>query len=274
MGRCPDVSSAIQLKSKLELCTLPLDTIIGFSDTRRLFTQNLFALIILSSVFSIPLILEASNQTEQANPPETVSRNPVDYETARFSRIVTAVRTTDEIIIDGVLNEAGWATGLPAKDFTQFEPSPGMPATEPTEVYFLYDDNNLYVGAICFQAERSPIIATELQKDFGTTDNDGIAVILDSLHDLQSGFTFGTNPIGAKFEAQAMNDGGTMNRTWDGVWDVQVSIHDDRWIAEFMIPFKTVRFTNESSQEWGINIRRRVRSKNEDSHWSPIPTPL
>ena len=239
-----------------------------------MFLKKLCAFAFLFILFCGLSTARGQDQGAQGDNGGIVARNPIDYATARFSRIATAVRTDEEIIIDGVLEEASWETASPAADFIQFEPNPGAPATEPTELYFLYDNNNLYVAAICFQADPRSIVATELQKDFGTTDNDGIAFILDTLHDLRSGFVFGTNPAGARFDSQTANDGSVINRDWDGVWDVQVRVHDDRWIAEFMVPFKTVRFTRESSQEWGLNIRRRVRAKNEDSHWSPVPRPF
>ena len=52
---------------------------------------------------------------------------------------------------------------------------------------------------------------------------------------------------------------------WDGVWDVKVRTTETGWSAEFVIPFKTLRFSNSPQQEWGLNILRRVKRKNEDS---------
>ena len=40
------------------------------------------------------------------------------------------------------------------------------------------------------------------------------------------------------------------------------------------IPFKTLRFSNREEQSWGVNFQRRIRRKNESSHWSPIPRPF
>ena len=262
-----------QTSSRDEVPTIvPIDIRFPFGHTRRVVLKNFCAFVGLS-FFSGLSIAQGQGQAVQNDNGGIISRNPIDYATARFSRVATSVRTDEEIVIDGVLEEASWETVTPAKDFIQFEPSPGMPATEPTEVYFLYDDDNLYVAAICFQADPLSIVATELQKDFGTPDNDGIAFMLDTLHDLRSGFVFATNPAGARSDSQTANDGGIINRNWDGVWDVQVKVHENRWIAEFMVPFKTLRFTKDGSQEWGLNVRRRVRGKNEDSHWAPIPRP-
>ena len=243
-----------------------------FGHTRCVVLKNFCAFVGLSLLSGLS-IAQGQDQAVQSDNGGIISRNPIDYATARFSRIAMAGRTDEEIVIDGVLEEASWKTATPAKDFIQYEPSPGQPATEPTELYFLYDDDNLYVAAICFQADPRTIVATELQKDFGTTDNDGIIVVLDTLNNRRSAFAFGTNPAGARFDAQTDNDGGVINTDWDGVWEVSVSVHRDRWIAEYQIPFKTVRFTAESSQEWGLQLRRRVRQKNEDSHWSPLPRP-
>ena len=63
----------------------------------------------------------------------------------------------------------------------------------------------------------------------------------------------------------------TYNNDWDGVWDVKVSVQEDGWIAEFVIPFTTFRFSNAPTQEWGLNLGRKILRRNEDSQWAPIP---
>src|SRR5262249_14666252 len=91
-----------------------------------------------------------------------------------------------------------------------------------------------------------------------------------SLHDRRSAFQFGTNPAGAKRDSQVTNNS-QFNNDWDGVWDVKVSMNDQGWTAEFVIPFKTLRFSQPPSEEWGGNMSRFVVRKNEQSFWSPIP---
>ena len=44
--------------------------------------------------------------------------------------------------IDGVLDDAVWATATPVESFTQQEPNLGQPATERTEVRILYDSRD------------------------------------------------------------------------------------------------------------------------------------
>jgi hypothetical protein len=196
---------------------------------------------------------------------------PVDYETARLTRIVHAVRTTAPIVLDGRLDEAAWSVAQPAANFTQRQPRTGAPASQATEVRFLYDDDHLYVGAICHDSEPSRIVMTDLREDFAVFDNDTLGIMIDSLHDRRSGFVFIVSPAGAKFDSQGVHDGDQINTDWDGVWDVRTTSMEQGWVAEIVIPLKTLRFPRLASQEFGLNITRRLRRNNEDAQWSPLP---
>ena len=192
-----------------------------------------------------------------------------NYEAAQQERVATAVRITDEITVDGRLEETAWDLAVPATDLYQWA-KPGLPATNKTEARFIYDDNNLYVGVNMWDKDIANRVVNEVKEDFQFRDTDGLSIILDTLHDKRSGFLFGTNPAGARRDGQLANDGG-LNQDWDGVWDVKVSIDERGWIAEYVIPFKTLRFTNEPVQEWGMNISRRILFLTEENMWSPIP---
>jgi hypothetical protein len=173
------------------------------------------------------------------------------------------------IKIDGELNEPGWAAANIAKDFTQQAPNQGELATQKTEARLLYDEKNLYIGIRCWQTGK--VIVTDMHRDFGVGDNDILEIILDTYHDHMNGFDFSTNPSGALMDAQWSGNGSESNMNWNGVWDVRTRIYEDSWTAEFVIPFKTLRFTGTGIQEWGINFRRSARYINEGSTWSPLP---
>jgi hypothetical protein len=213
----------------------------------------------------------AFSQQSAPSRPEP-SSPPIDYEAVRRSRIVDAVRIMEErIALDGRLDEPAWKTAAPATDFIQMTPRPGEPARQRTEVRFLYDDTNLYVGVMCFQSADAPLVVNDIVQDFNFGQSDALNLVLDTLHDRQSGFMFMTNPEGARRDGQTFNDGENGNIDWDGVWDVKVGRFAEGWIAEFEIPFKTLRFSNSPSQEWGFNMTRAVRRLNEQSNWAPIP---
>ena len=115
--------------------------------------------LLVAAVLAIPW--PASGQT----PPAAAAP-------ARPTPRISAVRVTAKIAVDGRLDEADWARALPAKDFLQKDPDEGKPATEPTEVRFLYDDDALYVGARMFDSEPSKIAKRLTRRD---GDTDGIA---------------------------------------------------------------------------------------------------
>jgi hypothetical protein len=195
---------------------------------------------------------------------------PIDHDAIRATRIVTAVRVVETITVDGRLDEPAWEEAIPATDFIQKFPNNGAPSTERTEVRFLYDDTNLYVGVICFDSELEKLVIKDLREDFELNATDAVQIVIDRLHDKRSAFVFSTNAAGARRDSQVSN-ADRINQDWDAVWDAKTSRTEDAWFIEYVIPFKTLRFTNSASQEWGVNISRRILHKNEEVNWAPIP---
>jgi len=188
---------------------------------------------------------------------------------------ISALHIEGTIVIDGELNEPEWQQVQPATDFTQQEPFIGEPASERTEVRLLYDDDNIYVGVYCFDsAGDAGLVVNDVRRDFPPFENDVFGILLDTFGDNRNGFLFSTNPKGAKRDGQVGGDGTTNNFDWDASWEVISQITESGWQAEMAIPFKSLRFRMGEEQVWGVNFLRRVRRKNEQSHWSPIPVPF
>ena len=186
-------------------------------------------------------------------------------------RVMTAVRAPAPIRLDGALDEDAWRLAEPAADFVQAEPHEGQPATEPTEVRIVFDNDALYIGVICHDATPHGLIVNNIRKDFTPGEQDSFEVILDTFADRRNGFVFAVNPAGAKSDTQIANEGRDVNTNWDAVWTVATSSDDRGWSAELRIPFKTLRFTRDADQVWGVNFSRRVRRNNEVDYWSPVP---
>ena len=64
---------------------------------------------------------------------------------------------------------------------------------------------------------------------------------------------------------------GYINVNWDGAWQVRTDVSDIGWSIEFAIPFRTIRYSDQVDQEWGINFQRTIRRRNETVFWSPLP---
>ena len=194
----------------------------------------------------------------------------IDHDAIRASRIVTAVRITEQITLDGRLDEPVWMQAPAADDFLQKLPRNGAPATEKTVARFAFDEDNLYIGVWCDEAEPDKILIKDLKEDFDFMSTDLVQIFIDSLHDRRTGFTFVVNAAGARRDSQ-VSISGSANQDWDGVWDAKVTHGDGVWFIEYVIPFKTLRFSNAATQEWGVNVSRRILHLNEESNWAPVP---
>jgi hypothetical protein len=73
---------------------------------------------------------------------------------------VRAVRLLGDFALDGALTEEIYSTVAPLTDFVQQEPSEGAPATEKTEAWILFDDENIYVGARMHETEPDRRVAS------------------------------------------------------------------------------------------------------------------
>ncbi len=194
--------------------------------------------------------------------------------TRRIRLELVAVRTDTPVRVDGVLDDAIWQRATVADGFVQAEPREGQPASERTEVRVAFDDAHLYVAARLYDSEPDRIIVNDIRKDFRVEDQDAFEIILDTFNDRRNGYVFRTNAEGARGDQQVANEGREVNASWDAVWTVRTRRDADGWTAEFAIPFRALRFTNEvaaGGMVWGINFSRRIRRKNEISFWSPVP---
>ena len=207
-----------------------------------------------------------SDGYQSSEPSEVVTRDVIDGVTVR------AVMLESPLSLDGRLEEDIYQQVPSISDFIQQEPFEGREATEKTEVWVFFDARNIYVAARNWDSQPHLIRANELRRDnYNIFMNDNFAVIFDTFYDRRNGFLFHTNPLGALYDAQ-VTDERNVNSDWNTVWDVKTNRLDDHWTLEMAIPFKSLRYKQGRQQMWGINFRRIVRSKNEISYLTPIPS--
>ena len=218
---------------------------------------------------SVAAAAPAVAQDGKGDPPP--ASTPIDPTTAPRPSLRAALATSP-IDIDGRLDEAVWATADSTDGvFIQIQPRPGYPSSERTVVRVLYDERNLYVGAVLYDSEPDKLIVPGLEQDFATTNSDLFGIAVDSYWDKQSAFLFAINPAGAVFDAQSFNDSRYLNTAWEGVIHIVTRVHAEGWTVEAAIPMTTLRFAEtEGEQTWGLNFARRIRRRNEDSNWAPL----
>ena len=191
-----------------------------------------------------------------------------------------------EMKIDGeVLNDEIWKVIKPIDEMWQGKPSSGFPATEKTEIRIGLTANTFYLSVVCYDKQPDKLVVSDARRDATLDNTDSFLFILDTYHDSQNGFLFGTNPIGIEYDAQVDNEGqgnfsgnrmqagtvGGFNLNWDASWEVRSITGDFGWSAEFAIPLRTLRFASGKDEVWGINFQRNIRKTNEIDYWAALP---
>ena len=145
-------------------------------------------------------------------------------------------------------------------------------ASERTEAWISYDDNFFYLSCRCWDsAPPEEWTANEMRRDTSQLrQNDMFGALLDTFHDRRNGFNFYTNPLGALAD-QAITNEGNPNADWNPVWFVRTGRFEGGWTVEMAIPFRSIRYVSGADQEWGIQLRRSIRRKNEWTHLTFVP---
>lgn len=197
-----------------------------------------------------------------------------------------AIQLSTAPVIDGeVINDEVWQQ-YPAFDgLKQIRPYSGQPASEKTDIRIGYTETTLYVSVVCYDSEPDKLVVSDARRDASLDGTDSFQFIIDTYHDRQNGFVFGTNSLGVEYDGQVDNEGqgnfnsnrqqggtiGGFNLNWDASWEVKSQVGDYGWSAEFAIPLRTIRFASGENKVWGLNIQRNIRKTNEVAYWAPLP---
>lgn len=175
---------------------------------------------------------------------------------------------TSKIIIDGNLDDEAWKSTDIAKDFWLRIPTDTCRATNQTQVRLTYDDDFLYVSAICFKQKNGAVTVESMKRDYAINSNDCFQIVLEPFNDLTNGFIFGVNAAGAQLDG-LISEGQVPNLNWDNKWFSDTKNLDDRWVVEMAIPFKSIRY-KKGETRWGLNFTRNYPNAREVTNWTKI----
>ena len=174
------------------------------------------------------------------------------------------------IKIDGVLDEAVWANAEVAQNFIKKYPNDIGTPTRKTEARMTYDKDNLYFAFKVYDSGTH--IISGLKRDGGHDGNDCVGIILDPLNKKTNGFFFVVNALNVQSEDQLNNSfEDKLSMSWNSKWFSATKDYGNFWIAEIMIPLKSIRYDPKQTN-WGINFLRVDAKNNEYSTWAKIPT--
>lgn len=178
-----------------------------------------------------------------------------------------AARRASAIVVDGRLDDAAWKDAAPVTDFTQVDPEEGKPATQKTEMHFLFDDDALYIGAKMYDTQGAAGVRTSLVRRDQNLNSDYIEIVIDGFHDHLGRAFFGLNPSGSRYDQLGIG-ASCCDSGWDPIWEASTHIDPDGWTAEIRIPLNQLRFPAASAQTWGLQLRRFILRNNELDQWA------
>ena len=178
-------------------------------------------------------------------------------------------KATDAIKLDGLMNEQSWLKAQAVNKFPMVLPMDTSISKVPTEVRMTYDENNLYIIAICNKVGNGVDMVESLKRDWNFGKNDNFLLFMDTYGDLTNGFSFGTSAVGAQWDG-TMFDGGSVDLNWDNKWTSAMYNDATKYVWEAAIPFKSIRYKT-GVQEWGVNFSRNDLKTTEKSSWAPVP---
>ena len=186
---------------------------------------------------------------------------------------IQITRTSAKIKIDGQLDEAEWKRAAIANHFTALRPTPFKKeeASNATTVYFLYNDEGVFIGGYCKESKRDSISYELIGRD-GFGNNDFIGITFDTYSDKLNGFEYFVTPLGEQMDAKFSPNinGNNEDFSWNAVWKSAAKIQSDGWSFEMFIPYSAIRFGKKKIQDWGMNIVRKRQKCGEQLFWNTI----
>jgi hypothetical protein len=197
-----------------------------------------------------------------------------------------ALYTTEKIKIDGKLNDKAWDKAEFISDFYDIRGKEFTRPSQQTYVKFLYDSDNLYVGAILKEKDiRAKLVNRD---DIIWKDND-FEVFLDPFCDGKLYYELEVNALGTVMDLlmeKPYKDKGTFLLNWDfkGLKlkvkrNGTLNNSNDRdidWCVEMAIPFDALKrgFDNPKDRNvWRINLSRvQWNNPEKEDNWVLEPT--
>jgi hypothetical protein len=195
--------------------------------------------------------------------PAAAAVNPTDS-----ARLLTIPRVEHAPRIEDFLDGNPHTQAVEVRGFRQREPHDGSPVSQPTATYLAFNDNNLFVIFVCHDDPAATRAHMSKREDIGGDDT--VAVYLDTFHDRHRAYVFESNPLGIQRDAIVTEGEEDADYNFDTVWDSEGRLTSFGFVVQFSIPFKSLRFSGSTVQEWGIALSRNIPRNNEESYWPSV----
>ncbi|MFT5232469.1 MAG: hypothetical protein ACI9UK_000194 [Candidatus Krumholzibacteriia bacterium] len=218
----------------------------------QLYRRGLTLFFLFSIATSLPAVAQRAPDSEpwQATPAPRFTTHPI----------------AGDIVIDGELDDTGWAELEVAKNFAEHQPGDQVRPPVDTEVKITYNDEYLYVSYKCYD-DPSKVRASFVERD-RIWDDDYVILMLDTFGNQSWAYEIGVNPYGIQGDLLwAANSGEDM--AYDLIYYSAGKITDEGWQVEMAIPWTSLRFPDQQDQQWRVDFwRNHPRDVRGQYSWS------
>ncbi|MGE5340607.1 MAG: DUF5916 domain-containing protein [Candidatus Omnitrophota bacterium] len=163
-------------------------------------------------------------------------------------------QVTSTIKTDGILNEEVWREALVLELNYEVDPGENIKPPVKTEVLLATGKTCLYIAFRAYDPDPSKIRARFSDRD-DPTNQDWVAVILDTFNDERRSYDFLCNPLGVQTDFIETPEGSSTD--WDTIWDSGGQINEQGYVVEMAIPFSSLRFQLKNGEQvWGFDAVR------------------
>ena len=166
--------------------------------------------------------------------------------------IYNPIKIDQPINFDGIVDNQEWSMAQVATNFNGSGTFQGQPSDLRTEARLLYDDTNLYVGFKAY-VDKEDLRYSIRKRDNLDDKDDRVWINIDAFDDESLTYGIGVSAGGAQIDGRATYG---FDQSLDLVYESKVTIFEDRYEVELVIPFSSLRYSVAPVQTWRVDFGR------------------
>ncbi len=196
---------------------------------------------------------------------------------------VRVPRVDAGIVLDGSLDDPIWRRAALLTGFSEYTPLDGLPAEDSTEVFVWYSPKFIYFGIRAYEPHGG--VHYKLADRDRIDADDNVQIILSPFLHSRQALVFSVNPLGVQ-EDGTMTEGiarGLANFSTsttqtgrpgtdlnpDFVYESKGHVTPFGYEVVVKVPFRSIKRSPEETQDWGINVLRKVQHSGHEQTWVP-----
>lgn len=164
-------------------------------------------------------------------------------------------------VIDGKLDDKCWKDAAQISDFLVL--GRNIPAEVQTKVFLLYDEKNLYLGAVMFEPDIRKLKRDFKERDSAVFRDDSFEVFIGDVNALKNYYHIALNSTGAIYDAYLDKS------EWNGKYSSATMVAEDCWTVEMAIPWTNFNFASKDRLSCNFARARRT-AKTELTAYAPL----